>query len=219
MAEPAPAAFSPAPPAARPLSVELAQLRAAFAEHPVTTRELIAVLGGRAYALLMILFALPFTVPLSIPGLSTPLGLIIAIIAVQLAFGRLPWLPRRLLDAKLPPKFFAKLVAASARVVRWLEKFLHPRLLALTATGWVRALHLFGICAAALLLALPLPIPFTNTVPGWAILLFACGLMERDGGFVIAGYAVLTATVVFFALLGSAVTESLLHMWHWIVPG
>jgi hypothetical protein len=38
---------------------------------------------------------------------------------------------------------------------------------------------------AALSLLLPLPIPFTNSFPAWAILLMAGGiLLERDGLFI-----------------------------------
>ncbi len=205
----------PLPLPAHLLSVELAKLRDAFAGRPATTRELIVALGTRAFALLMIIFALPFVAPVSLPGSSTPLGLIIAIVAGQLALGRLPWLPRRLLDAKLPPGFFEKLLKVTQGIVRWLEKFLHPRLPLLTGAAWVRAVHLLAVVVAALLLALPMPIPFTNTFPAWAILLFACGLLERDGLFVLGGYVMLVATTVFFVLLGDKATDALAHVWHW----
>ena len=82
----------------------------------------------------------------------------------------------------------------------------------------MRSVHLFVVCVAALVLALPMPIPFTNTFPGWTILLFAFGLLERDGLFVLAGYVMMLATGVFFALLGSAVSEALLRIWHWVFP-
>jgi hypothetical protein len=203
-----------APP--RLLSEQLAILRATFADQRPTLREVIVALEGRAYALLMILFALPFAAPVSVPGSSTPLGLAIAVIAAQLAFGRLPWLPRRMLDRRLPPGFFVKLVDVTQRIVRALERVLHPRLPALTSTAVVRALHLLLLTVAALLLALPMPIPLTNTFPGWTILLLACGLLERDGFFIIAGYAMFLATLVFFALLGSGISETLQHTWHWL---
>ena len=203
------------PTPARPLSVELAQLREAFAERPATLREVIGVLAGRAYELLMILFALPFLLPASLPGSSTPFGFAVAVIAGQLALGRLPWLPRWLLDRQLPPGFFTKVVGVTAGVVKVLERALRPRLPAVTGARWLNGLHLCFVVVAGLLLALPLPIPFTNTFPGWAILLLTAGLMERDGWFVLAGYAMLAATAVFFTLLGGAITEALAGVWHW----
>jgi len=204
---------SPAP--LRPLSAELAQLRADLGDQPVTLRAIIAALQGRAYELLMILFALPFVAPVSVPGSSTPLGLAVAVIAAQLAFGRLPWLPRRVLDAQLPPGFFAKVFAATHGVVRFLEKFLRPRGGLLTRSGALMAAHLLAVAFAGLLLALPLPIPFTNTFPGWTILLFAAGLIARDGGFIAAGYAMLVATLVFFALLGASAGGALFTVRGW----
>jgi hypothetical protein len=205
-------------PVVRPklLSEQLEELRVRFSDYPATLREVVVALEGRAYALLMIIFALPFAPPVSVPGSSTPLGLIIAVIAGQLAFGRLPWLPRRMLDWRLPAGFFTKLIPLTARIVRRLEQVLHPRWPRWTSGPLVRGLHLLTIVAAALLLALPILVPFTNMFPGWVILLIACGLLERDGLFVAAGYLVFAWTLVYFALIGSAVTEGLVHSWHWI---
>lgn len=197
----------------RLLSEQLEELRRAFADTPATLLEVVAALEGRAYTLLMIVFALPFSTPVSLPGSSTPLGIIIAVIAIQLAFGRLPWLPRRLLEWRLPAGFFTKLIPVTARVVRSLERVLHPRWPHWTNTPSARGVHLFTIVAAALLLALPILIPFTNMFPGWAILLLACGLLERDGAFLLAGYVVFGLTLVYFALIGSAISEALIHVW------
>lgn len=205
--------IDPLPHTARPLSVELAQLRDAFAEQPATLRAIVGVLAGRAYELLMILLVLPFLLPISVPGTSTPLGLAVAVIAAQLAFGRLPWLPRRLLDRPLPAGFLTKALKVTQGVVRFLERVLRPRGLAVTGARWLNGLHLCVVCVAALLLALPMPIPFTNTFPGWTILLFMCGLMERDGMCVAAGYAMMVASLVLFFLLGATVHESLSAMW------
>jgi hypothetical protein len=198
------------------LSAQLAALRERFADRPATLREVIAALEGRAFTLLMILFALPFVPPISLPGSSTPLGLTIAGIAIQLAVGRLPWLPRWLLDRRLPAGFFTKVVSLTQRLVAALERVLHPRWPTLTAAPATRAVHLLVIFVAALLLALPMPIPLTNTFPGWTILLLACGLLERDGAFLVAGHVVFIATLVFFGLLGTAITNAIQHSWHWL---
>jgi len=123
-----------------------------------------------------------------------------------------------LLDRELPPGFFTKVVNVTAGVVKFLERAMRPRLPVVTGPRWLNAVHLMVIVVAGLLLSLPLPIPFSNTLPGWTILLVAAGLMERDGWFVLAGYAVLAATAVFFVLLGGAITEALAQAWHWIAP-
>lgn len=186
-------------------------LETTLGDRPVQLGTVLEALQGRAYELLMILLVLPFAVPVSVPGMSTPFGLAIACVALQLAAGRLPWLPRLVLRASMGPGFFRKVLAATRGVVRWLEKFLRPRLPGLTSSRWWVGLHLAGVALAALLLALPLPIPFTNMIPGWAVLLIALGLMERDGLFIAAGHAVLLISLAYFALLGESVRQSL----HW----
>lgn len=212
---PEPAGPGPAV-ASRPLSAEIAALEARLADGSVPLHAVLDTLRGRAYELLMVLLALPFTVSASVPGMSTPLGLAIVAIAAPLAVGRLPWLPRRLLEAKLPAGFFRKVFAAARGIVRFLEKFLRVRLTALTETRRLVALHLLAIVVAALLLALPLPIPLTNLIPAWAILLIALGLMERDGLFIAAGHFVLWLSIAYFLLLGDAVQHSLHWMLDWL---
>jgi len=191
-------------PAPRKLSEELAGLRTRFAERPVTLEEVIVVLRGRAYLLLVILLALPFCTPIPLPGFSTPFGFVIAVIALRLALGQRPWLPDRLLQRQLPAGFFGRLFTAAARVIRFCEVLLRPRLALLTGLGVLRQTHALVMLVAALVLLLPLPIPFSNTFPAWVILLIAGGLLERDGAAIALGYATFAAGILFFFFLGGA---------------
>ncbi len=200
----------------RKLSEELADLQQRFAKKPVTLREVIYTLRGRAYTLLLILLTLPFLTPLPLPGLSTLFGLAIGFIAMRLSLGQKPWLPMRLQRKELPAGFFGKLFTVAARVIRLLEKFLRPRLPVLTASGVLLQLHAFVMLLAALTLLLPLPIPFTNSFPAWAILLLAGGLLERDGVFILGGYVVFVLGVFYFVFLGEAATQLVQALIHWM---
>ncbi len=204
------------PPLPRRLSEELADVRSRFAERPVALREVIYTLRGRAYTLLLILLSLPFITPLPLPGLSTPFGLAIGFIALRLTLGQRPWLPMKLQRKELPAGFFSKVFTVAARVIAFLEKFLRPRLAPLTASVALLRLHAFVILLAALTLLLPLPIPFTNSFPAWAILLLAAGLLERDGFFIIAGYVVFVLGVLYFVFLGEAATQLVEALWQWL---
>jgi hypothetical protein len=188
----------------RKLSEEFALILKEFEVETVTLREVLALLHGRGYVLLVMLLALPFCQPIPLPGLSTPLGLIIGIIGVRLALGRKPWLPARLLDTRLPPKLFARVFQLTQKIVQWFERLLRPRLLWVTASPRREQMHAVPIALCALLLLLPLPLPFSNVIPAWGVLLIAGGLLERDGKFIIAGYVTTLASVVYFALSGSA---------------
>lgn len=186
-------------PQPRKLSEVMEHLIEEFRERPVTLREVIGVLQGRAYNLLMLLLAIPFLLPLPLPGLSTVLGLVIAMIALRLTLGQKPWLPARLLDRRLPPKFFPTILAGARRVLRFLEVMLKPRQLWLTAPPLFVRLHAFIILVAALVLLLPLP-PGTNFPPALCIVIMAGGLLERDGLFVLGGYLAFAFNGVFFAV-------------------
>lgn len=189
------------------LSVELEELRARLGQQPVTLREVIYKLRGRAYTLILILLALPFITPIPLPGLSTPFGLAIAFIALRLTLGQRPWLPKRLQRKPLPAGFFTKVFAVAGKVIALLESFLRPRLAFISATGPIQQIHALFILMSALALLLPLPIPFSNSFPAWTILLLAAGLLERDGLFILLGYFVFVLGVCYFILLGEATQQ------------
>jgi hypothetical protein len=199
---------APAPAKPLRLSEEIAGLIEAFSERSVTLREILDVLRGRAYTLLVILLALPFCTPIPLPGVSSLFGLVIAMIGFRLALRQKPWLPQRLLDTQVPPRFFGRLLGAARRLIRGLEFFLRPR--------WSYLLdakpfhHAYGaiICVCGLLLLLPLPVPLSNGLPAITIVLVACAILERDGYCLIAGLVLFTLTLGFFGALLWGGTEA-----------
>ncbi len=203
-------------PAPRALSEELAELRRRSAEKALTFQETIAALGPQGYAILVILLSLPFTTPIPVPGLSTVFGVIIGHIALSFALGREPWIPRRFQQRTLPAGFFGKVMRVAAWIIRLLEKRLRARWVKLVEHTALRRLHAVLMVLAAAALLLPLPIPFTNTFPAWAIILIAAGLLERDGLFIIAGYLVFAAGVFYFLFLGEATQRFVTAAWEWI---
>jgi hypothetical protein len=200
----------------RKLSVELAELRASAGERAITLREVIYLLGGRAYMLLVLLLSLPFITPIPLPGLSTPFGLAIGLIAFRLSLGQRPWLSMSLQRKVLPAGFINKVFGLAEKVLRFFEKFLRPRLTFLSDTPHLVQLHAVLMLLAALALLLPLPIPFTNSFPAWTILLLAAGLLERDGIFILSGYLVFVAGVFYFIFLGEAATTLMKSLVEWM---
>jgi hypothetical protein len=200
----------------RKLSEELAMILREFEVENVTLREVLGLLHGRGYVLLVMLLALPFCTPVPLPGLSTPFGLIITIIGARLALGAKPWLPARLLNTRLPPKVFAKVFAFTRKIILGFERLLRPRLLWVTSTPRREQLHGVPIVICALMLLLPLPVPFSNVIPAWGIMLISGGLLERDGAFIVAGYVASLLTVAFFAVIGIFGVEAVDFLWKWI---
>ena len=207
---------SPLPTTPRKLSEELALLHLRSAGRAVPLREVIYVLRHRAYLLLIVLLSLPFIQPVPLPGLSTPLGLAIVLIALRLALGQRPWLPMKIQRARLPAGFFGKVATVTARLLRVLESVLRPRWPALTGSPWLGQLHAVFILLCALVLLLPLPIPLSNLLPAWGIFLLGSGLMERDGLFILLGYVAVALTALYFVLLGGLAQEAIDHGWAWL---
>jgi hypothetical protein len=170
------------------LSEDLHRLLDQAAGRPLTIGQVIEILHGRGFDILVILLALPFCTPIPLPGLSTPFGLILAFFGARIALRRRPWLPRRLLARTIPYATLEKLVKAALAVAVRLEKVLHPRLRFFNRWTSFGSLNGLVIMSSALLLMLPLPIPFTNTLPAWSIVLLAAGMMEDDGAVILAGY-------------------------------
>lgn len=200
----------------RKLSDDLTDILREFEVETVTLREVMAVMHGRGYLLLVMLLALPFATPIPLPGLSTPFGFVIALIGARLALGQKPWLPSRLLDTRLPPRLFAKVFAAARTILRGFEYLLRPRLLWLTHSATLQRLHAGAMLLAASLLLLPLPVPFSNILPAFSVLFVAAGLLERDGLFIIAGHLVFALSVAFLIVVGVAGAEGLIAIKHWL---
>jgi hypothetical protein len=201
------------------LSEEVGALARRFAEGPLTLGDMVAALQGRAWTLVIMMLALPFSTPIPLPFIGIPFGMAIALIALRLALGQKPWLPEKLLAKPLPPGFFGRVLRVSERVLRVLEKLLKPRAAWLTEWRWLARVHALLMLAAACVLLLPLPVPFSNGFPACAILLIAGGLLERDGLAIIAGYAMAAMGVLFFWFLGESAVQLVEWLKAWMFGG
>lgn len=199
----------------RTLSQEIDGLLNALTSHSLTLRDIMTVFKGRAYTLLLILISLPFCLPIPLMGLSTVTGSIVALIGLRLSLRLDPWLPDRLLDAPISAVNIARILNASKKTARVLERLLKPRWCFLV--DWVVLHHFYGamICISGVLLLLPLPIPLSNVLPGLTIIFLAAALLERDGYFIVAGIIMFVLTCAFFVgiYFGGAAAMSLVKEW------
>lgn len=185
----------------RRFSDELRELAARLADKPASLGAVLEATQGRGFGLLLVLIALPFITPIPLPGLSMPFGLAVLIIGTRLALGRHPWLPERLLRRELPPRFIGHALTAARVVVTWLEVLARPRFNFLHEQAMYRRIAGGLIAISGLLLLLPIPVPFTNTLPALTVLLLAAGAVERDGLFFVGGVVMLLVAIAYFALL------------------
>jgi hypothetical protein len=164
------------------------QILLALASQPgerLTVREIMAVLQDRAFALLIVLLGLPNCLPMP-PPIPLVCGLLLALVAVQIVFGReAPWLPRQLMNRSMARTDVERAVGRAIPVFRRLERISRPRM---TFLDTPLAMRLMGAVVLVLSLGLLFAPPFVGQIPlGLAVCLVGLGLVERDGFVVVGG--------------------------------
>lgn len=184
------------------LSQTLRSTANAIEESHVSLRQMLTLVGEQGMLLFCLLLTVPFLLPVSIPGASTPFGLLILFIGIGITLNQVPWLPAILMERRFAAEQLKPMLHKGADLLARLDRYIRPRLLTLTASSTISRCNGLLIMLAALLLMLPLgAIPFTNTLPAWAILLLATGMLQRDGLFVAAGYLLVIITLIWFSTL------------------
>jgi hypothetical protein len=198
-----------------PLSASLqAILEHESAAEKLTLNFLLEQTEGRGLYLVFVLLALP---SVYLPGVSVALGLVVTFLALALAFERRPRLPKFVGDHALPKAAMKKVLRASVRLLRFIEKIVKPR-----RTRWMtwrapKSINALIIAWMAFLLALPIPpvpVPFTNLFPGYAVVLMAVAMMEEDGVMIWVGYAASAGTTAYFILSFTLISATLVKMIH-----
>jgi len=149
----------------------------------VSIGDIIAALHDRAIGALLLVFAMPNILPMP-PGVSTFLGAPLLFLTAQLALGRDPWLPAGLAARRIQRAQFAAVVERIAPWIARAERLLKPRLTALTRPPFE---YVIGVICLGLSIILFLPIPMGNIPPAIAICIFALGVLQRDGAWVLLG--------------------------------
>ncbi len=68
----------------------------------VTLADILLLAKERIFGFLLVILSLPSALPVPAPGYSTPFGILIFILAVQLIIGaKIPWLPQRMMNHPL----------------------------------------------------------------------------------------------------------------------
>lgn len=199
-----------------PLSRKLLQIvESTSAPEGITLNELLEQTEGRGFYLVVILLALPFIVPVSIPGFSTVLGLSIALLSFKLAFGAEPRLPKFLGNRRLSPPMQKKVIGASVKLLCFVEKMVKPRRTPWMTTRPVRFANAMLMTLMGLLLALPFPPlpPFTNSLPCYSIIFLAVGMMEEDGVTIWLAYAVCLGSMIYLVVIIGVLETAVAEGW------
>lgn len=170
------------------LPEHLMLLKNEIQKRDLTLQEILHLLGDEGHYLFILIFILPFIQPIPLYGLSTPVGISMMIIAYFLFRHQDPWLPQKLQKKIVKKEILEPVFNVLDKLFRLSRKVHRQRLQILTDSRLFQKINAFIIAMNALLLALPLPIPFSNTVPAISILLLAVGAIQKDGLFILFSY-------------------------------
>ena len=168
--------------------------------------EISEAVGDKGFGLLLMVLALPSALPVPAPGYSTPFGIVIGIIALQMMIGRhTVWLPEKFKRIRIKPALADVVIGTAARFLRKIERFIRPR------QRWIRSrIGLAGLATLILVMSglMILPIPLTNTFPAMVVFLIAVGLSEEDGLLAIAAFGIgCLAVLLYIAVIYLFLTQ------------
>lgn len=191
-----------------PLQAHLDEIEDHCNQGEITLQTIFRIFGNDGHYVIILFLVLPFLQPLPLFGLSTLFGLLIAFVAYLSFVQRPPTIPKRWIHKKLPGSTVLKIAEVSERIFQKIAFILHPRWKGFFK-GPFRMTNSALLILNAVLLALPLPIPFSNALPAYVIFFQALGHLEDDGLFIILSYIQTVLCLAYFGFLIFGVNSGL----------
>ncbi len=195
-----------------PLIAQLKALEARAAQNNLSVGEIFTILGTEGHYVFIFFLVLPFLQPVPMLGLSAPFGVLIAVVAVFAYLNKLPWIPEKWKTKNVPIQTVRQIVVGAEKVLSKLSVIFKTRLPQLFK-GPFRLINMLIILINAILLALPIPVPFANAIPAWGILFQALANIEDDGVLVIVSYFQCVLCFFYFFFLAKGVETGLEFLW------
>lgn len=148
----------------------------------VTLRALLNAWGDRSYGPLFILLGFFAGTPLAvIPGAAAIVGVLITLLAVQMAFGLAhPWLPGWALDRSVKQQSLVEARRKVEKPLAVIDRLITERLT--WASGEVMRRIAAIIVAILGLVMVPFDaVPVAVALPAWAVVIFGVAITARDG--------------------------------------
>lgn len=169
----------------------------------ITFQEIKLALHERGFGLLMLIFALPLSIPLPVPpGLTTVASLPLFLFSTQMVLGfDSPWLPKWIGRKTIKRTTLAMVIEKTSPYLKKIERLMRPRL---TFAGSRRGEKIVGLLCLMFTVSIAIPLPLTNFIPALGIVIMSLGLLSKDGVIVILGTMVgafgvgITLTILYF---------------------
>lgn len=184
----------------------------------VTLADILLIAGERIFGFLFVMLAFPSALPLPAPGYSTPFGMVIFLLAVQLIAGaNTPWLPEKIRNRPIELTQVQGVLKIGLPWLRRIETISRPRLTYICNSLPGRVT--IGIAIALMAISMMIPIPGTNTLPAMGIFVTGFGLLDDDGAISLGGLvlclmgAILTSSILFALFAGGSSLLDWIKVW------
>lgn len=182
-------------------SSKLNNLQKSLPEDNISLKQLFEIMSGEGVHLLVIILIAPFLIPASIPGSSTPFGILIILLEISFIFGKTVYLPNFIGKYEISHENVIQLFKILKKALGYVEKISKPRG-SLSVKKHTMKFNAIIIITLAFLLFLPLPIPFTDLVPAVSILVLTVSMLEKDSYLMFIGYLLAIGAYLYFASVG-----------------
>ena len=173
-------------------------LKVLLAAHPhktLTLGEILHTLKDKSFGLCLMLMALPGSLP--VYGISVPLGFLMMILGLQMAFGlQSPSIPKRARTIRIKTSLIEKVLKTSDTLLAFMQSYIRPRCFFMFSGLPYRVLGGLVFVMAFLVF---LPLTLTNTLPGILIFILGACLSQEDGLISLLWIGVALLTAVLFA--------------------
>ena len=182
------------------ISERLARLATDAPGETVTLGWVLDQLHERAFGLFLLILALPCCIPF-LYGIPQIVSLPLVFVSAQIVIGRrVPWLPEKLRARQIAVSSLHDLSRRAGPWLKRIEALSRPRFGVLTRPPADRVI---GIALLLFSASIMVPLPGTNTVPGFAVVLVSMGLLQRDGVLVGLGTILGTAWIATLIFAGA----------------
>jgi hypothetical protein len=180
----------------------------------ITLDEIRHALHEKGFAILMMLFSLPLSIPLPVPpGYTTIFSVPIIFFAVQILIGyQYPCLPAYLSKKSIKRKTLAYLIEKTTPMLRKIEAFSRHRLPIFNNTIGER---IYGLISLLCAISIAIPLPLTNFIPAAGIVFMSLGVLGKDGVMSILGIVLSVVGLgisVLVIVLGQKVVYEVFHI-------
>jgi len=160
----------------------------------ITLQDVIDTFNSRGFGPVVLLPALIAVLPTGgVPGVPSACGIFIALMSIQLVFGRKsPWLPKALGERGVSHDRWHHVTQRAKPWTRRIDRFLQPRLSWLLGDITRRLLALLMVVLGLGMIPLEL-LPFAAAIPALAIAIMALGLTAGDGLMMLIGLVITLA--------------------------